>query len=315
MSKNSSSEHGTMYQIRNLIGRTNVVSQPKRDLNACEDFFGLVLDSYVTSAVMEVLGITSLDEWPADISENLWLEDETKRRGVMQSILSKLIDGFLNIQFNQPPQTNRNESDQVLMYFQQILSIGSLYMEFADAIKEGDGERVLRCWRYFLVIFHTSNRRNYAKEVFHLLYQYQYVLSPQQKEPLLYNRFINTTGTVGRNISDDLHMEHLNRELKECIALLRSNKHEHAIIRVGKAMGTISPVLQQFDQINEINLHKTNHTRSSIKQDMTRIINDIGQYRLFKYSKNRKYLSFPNPKSLLHESELLKWIKTHIPTR
>lgn len=30
------------------------------------------------------------------------------------------------------------------------------YMEFADAIKEGDRQRVLRCWQYFILVFRAS---------------------------------------------------------------------------------------------------------------------------------------------------------------
>ena len=49
-----------MYQIRNLVGRSNVVSAPKNDMNACEDFFNMVLHSYVTSAMMKVLDMKEI---------------------------------------------------------------------------------------------------------------------------------------------------------------------------------------------------------------------------------------------------------------
>ena len=44
-------------------------------------------------------------------------------------------------------------------------------MEFADAIREGDGQRVIRCWRYFMPIFRAAQCTNYACESFNLLYQ------------------------------------------------------------------------------------------------------------------------------------------------
>ena len=37
----SSSDHGTLYLLRNLINRRNVVVDPKQDVNACEDFLCL----------------------------------------------------------------------------------------------------------------------------------------------------------------------------------------------------------------------------------------------------------------------------------
>ena len=41
----------------------------------------------------------------------------------------------------------------VCEYSVQLLRMCCLYMEFADAIREGDGGRVLRCWKYMLPIF------------------------------------------------------------------------------------------------------------------------------------------------------------------
>ena len=47
-------------------------------------------------------------------------------------------------------------------------------------------------------------------------------------------------------------MEHLNRVCKDCIHGLRANKTEAAITRVGKALGTIAPVITKFDQDNGV---------------------------------------------------------------
>ena len=62
----------------------------------------------------------------------------------------------------------------------KYLGVGCFYREFADAVKEGDGGRVLRCWRYFLPLFKSSARKNYSIEVLKMLYQYEYELTPRQ---------------------------------------------------------------------------------------------------------------------------------------
>ena len=43
-------------------------------------------------------------------------------------------------------------------------------MEYSDAIREGDGNCVLRCWRYLLPMFVSSGRKNYALESLNSLY-------------------------------------------------------------------------------------------------------------------------------------------------
>lgn len=49
----SGMERGTMYQLRNLINRRNVVKKVKNDMNACEDFFDLIVTGHVIACTME----------------------------------------------------------------------------------------------------------------------------------------------------------------------------------------------------------------------------------------------------------------------
>ncbi len=121
---------------------------------------------------------------------------------------------------------------QVLEYAKRLLGLGSFYMEFTDAIKEGDGQRVLRCWRYLLPLFKSSGRKNYSIEVFNMLCQYEYNLTPRKAQELIWSRFISTHNAPGRNIPGDLHQEHLNRVVKDAIRGLHSNKTEKAITKV-----------------------------------------------------------------------------------
>uniref|UniRef100_A0A1X7THQ5 DUF6589 domain-containing protein n=1 Tax=Amphimedon queenslandica TaxID=400682 RepID=A0A1X7THQ5_AMPQE len=81
--KESSGDHGTAYQLRNVLGRCNVVTSPKKDLNACEDFLMLIIWSYVTLAAMEVLGMKEVDDIPSSLPSEFWLEDKEKRNDAM----------------------------------------------------------------------------------------------------------------------------------------------------------------------------------------------------------------------------------------
>ena len=42
-------------------------------------------------------------------------------------------------------------------------------MEFLDAFHEGDGERILQCWKYMFLHFFTTGHTKYALEAFNLL--------------------------------------------------------------------------------------------------------------------------------------------------
>ena len=113
--------------------------------------------------------------------------------------------------------------------------------------RKGDGERLLRCWRYLLPICKSADRRNFAIEVIKMLCQYEFELPPQQAQELIWSRFISTHASPGHNIPEDLHQEHLNRVIKDAIRDLGANKTEVAKVRAGKALGTLDPVLRKFD--------------------------------------------------------------------
>ena len=62
-------------------------------------------------------------------------------------------------------------------YACETLSLGLIYLEFQDAIREGDGSRVLQVWK-FLLLFKASKLKNYATEAFTLLAHY-YITLPR----------------------------------------------------------------------------------------------------------------------------------------
>ncbi len=128
-----------------------------------------------------------------------------------------------------------------------LISLGWFYMNFCHAIKEGDGHRVLRTWKYLLHMFITTRRSNYSKEAFLFLSQ-QVVLPSRLSEQMLWSRFVNVKGV---HIPADLHNEHLNKLCKQMIKALGSNKTDVGVIRASSALGIIEPILRQFDHDND----------------------------------------------------------------
>ena len=194
----SSGDHSTLYQLRNAINRTNV-SKPDKDYNACDDFFGLVLDARIVLAAMNLLKMSAPEGQPTsrligDI-ENMWMEDDDKRREILSGVALKVVDTFTDIMFLQPSRSSHGV-DKVNMYAKQLLSLGCLYAELVDGIREGDGNRVIRCWRYLLPVFISSGRTNYANESFKLLMQHDFLLPPRQAAELNWSRFINVHGIM-----------------------------------------------------------------------------------------------------------------------
>ena len=191
-------------------------------------FFELIVTCHILHAAMNLLGMKKLNDIPVHHTitdgQETWLQTSNDRKQILDVISKDILDNFTTIKFYS--QGNR-EGDKIYMYAEQLLTVGSVYVEFCDAIREGDGERVLCCYRYFLPMFIVSGRKNYALESFNMLAQHK-LLPPHQSEELIWSRFVNVHGIQGHNIPKDLHMEHLNRVCKDCIHGLRVNKTEAA---------------------------------------------------------------------------------------
>ena len=225
-----------------------------------------------------------------------------------------IVQRCINIAFNK--RKSVSSGDNVYEYSRHLLSIGCLYFEMRDAIKEGDGERVLQCWRYLLPIFHNSGRRNYTIEAFQLLYQYQYGLSPRQAENLIWSHFVNTQGVRGKNIPLDLHLEHLNRICKTAIGHLGPNKTDDAIVRCGKVLGPMCKVLQQFDDENDVRNESGYHKKPSFQKDLNTVLRELQEYQVFSVTPGRTHNTFKKPTNILHAKSAqstLTWIMEHLP--
>ena len=87
-----------------------------------------------------------------------------KVKDLANAILSKYVN------FN--PDEKVPRGDKINLYAIQTLNLGLIWHSFNDSIHEGDGDRVLACWKFMLVIFKAKGHRSYCKEAIILLAQY-----------------------------------------------------------------------------------------------------------------------------------------------
>ncbi len=198
-----------------------------------------ILKSHILMVAKKFLHIESLSQIPPDDvipdAENIWMQSKQERQDLIDSISRHIIEEFVTFQFSSSDSYGDDESstesseededeDCIQKYAKQLLSMGLFYWEYSDSIREGDGERLSRCFEYMLPMFINTGRKNYAIEAFRFLCPKNYKLPPRQATQLLYSRFVNVHGHPGRNIAANLHMEHLNAVGKGCIKGLGENK-------------------------------------------------------------------------------------------
>ena len=114
-----------MFQLKNLINRTAVPSDPAHNMKAAEDFLLLVLHAHVVSAAHVLLS-----------------------HGISPSV-SELSKAIVSTYLQVPQSATQMASeDGIYIYALEVFSLGMLWHAFHDAIKEGDGERVM-CYGSF----------------------------------------------------------------------------------------------------------------------------------------------------------------------
>ncbi len=166
------------------------------------------------------------------------MEDDSVRKSALIGVASAIVDKHIDLatEFGQTQEGSDDGSAEssgdwgesaddggeggdgpmgsAYEYCREVLSL--LYLNFKDSIREGDGTRVMVAWKYFMLIFKATKHKNYAMEELTMLTQY-FVILPNLAEQLKWSRFVNVHGFPGRNISADLHMEHMNRTVKTII--------------------------------------------------------------------------------------------------
>ena len=237
------------------------------------------------------------------------ISDKSVRSVVLQSGV-KAMSQFVDLNY---PAKKKDKVDHIQEYAKEVLTLGLFHLEFHDAVRKGDGNRVLRGWKFLLLFFKATWHPNYAIEAITLLAQYYYLLPPRLAQQLLWTRFVNTQGQRGHNISADLHMEHLNRMCNDVLANLGANKTPRAIVRAGKAAGNLLDIMTQYDATNTIDHGSGMHTRQSEEKDVASIVKELHKQRVFGHTTGPKHLSFPtfcsNTFRKIDTAKLNTWMK------
>lgn len=277
--------------------------------------------THFLAAAMKKLGMESLEDQPSheDFDPCSWMATDMDRKSLLYTFCQELVSDYVTFSLSCTHQvsTESDSADGILTYASQLMSLGIFYLNYKDAIREGDGERVLLSWKYLLPLFRVTNRRNYTVEVFNTLYSYYFTLSPRQAHQLIWSRFVNVHGLKGRNVACDIHMEHLNRVCKEAIKGVGANKTLQAIQRVSKVVGILIDLTKKFDEDLKSYTSSGYHKVASVAKDQQIILSELlHRAYVFNEQAGREHQNFkdmlPSIFLKVNRKKLESWIKDHI---
>lgn len=205
--------------------------------------------------------------------------------------------------------------DGVFDYGSAVLNDGMLLFEFEDAIREGDGERILRCWKALLIYFHAAGHSNYTKEAIMLQALVKASATPMVSAQLTWSRTVSIRGGSGKNVPVDLHNEHLNRLVKTAVAHVGANVTPAAILQCGKSVKCLKTFLDNFDKEHNVAPASNAHSQASLRKDESAIMDVLTKTNVFDYIPGRIHESFKdiavNPSEKLNLSKLCDTIEKY----
>ena len=253
-------------------------------MNATEDFFEAVGISHIIAATLQHFNMKYTKDAPHNLllGENFHTLSTDQKWTLLHDKLSPIISKYVSTSLECPYQQEtmpenfsvEASEDKVFEYACCVLSAAMLMYEFDDAVREGDGDRVYRVWKYLLLLFRQHGRTKYALEALTLQLQCN-GLPKNIAEDIKWSRFINSKGGRGRNVSCDLHMEHLNRELTTAISGLGANITKSSVSRSAKCLRTILEVCDNFDNANNVIKPSGKHSRASLEKDLNLMVNEF----------------------------------------
>jgi hypothetical protein len=229
-------------------------------------------------------------------------DHEQKAHGIVRTVVTKAF----------------NDTDDMFNYQCSLLEYLMLLRNFTDAVSEGDGARIIRCWKFLLLYLKAdgASSRKYCLEGLYLLCQINCLLSQREAYRLVWNRSVKRKTGRGGNIPIDLAMEHYIRIVKLLKRKLGSNQNnKNTLQRYMKAIGFSKGLLENFDESTGIIQRSGKHTKKSTASDKAKIVEELMNCRAFIPEPNRKYGVFKDFKpSLLTDFDyhsFYDWIDQH----
>lgn len=344
----SSGDIGTLYSARNFLRAYDVSKEPLKNVNAANELLDKYTDMLIVTAALQFFGMESLECEPVKHKFDFLKMDP---KSFITEIIDECLDMFVihngpelanpvmlschhcsksykttqglknhirskhSDQQTETPTTTQDQ-DAVFNYSCGALSLCLIARDFSDARKHGDGERIIRLYKFLMLYFKLAGKTKYAYYSLHLLAQTHCLLSPRLSHQLIWNRFVNISGAVNSNIEMDREMEFHNRVLKDECRGFRGKVTVSSVHRLGRAAQSIEEILKITDKEGGVKSTSGKHTRKDTKNDVLALIEHVHREKFFKEQPQRAHFAYPdfpkNPLSRLDLSSFQNWLKTRL---
>lgn len=216
-----------------------------------------------------------------------------------------------------PSSDEKPFKDDVFDYHCSLMNMALLLRNFIDAGREGDGDRLVRCIKIFLLHFRQDGEgsRKYALESLYHIFQLSALLTPREAERMKWNRTVNNKSGLGNNVFMDIDLEHDNHLFKELLRGLGANVTEKSVSRICKAFFPIKCLLETLDKDIGVRVNSSTHTKKDMDTDLMKVVKVLVDEEVFTVKREHKMTYFANcPRDYLQfidTASMFTWINNH----
>lgn len=155
-------------------------------------FFYLCLKARVVAAALEIMKLKLVDDTCDDVPKSDASEaskkeylDKLAGQIVNDYVLhisqnKELADKIVRVQWHSSESRHSNDSDDMLAHQKALMEYGILLHNFKDAVSEGDSERDLSRWKFFLLHLRNGKKSTkYALEALYIMFKVYVLLTPK----------------------------------------------------------------------------------------------------------------------------------------
>lgn len=208
------------------------------------------------------------------------------------------------------------DADDMFHYNAALLSEGLFFLNFLDAVSEGDGMRIIRQYKYLMLLCKADDPHS-VKYALESLYQLilSNGLSAKEAEIFVWNRTVNNHGGHGKNIPHDLEVEHSNNYNKQAYGNLGMSLTEKAVTRISQAEKPVKGVIGKVDKLLLRSIRSGKHVQRFPVVDLDELVKKLVENGVFNYQEGRSYRHFKgferDALANLNMSKCYTWINDH----
>ena len=218
-----------------------------------------------------------------------------KQASTLEKHLSQ-VHGIVEPESDSQSETTKHhgttDEDHVLNYSKLSLTLGLLKLNHVDAIRMGDGERIIRLDKVFYLFYKAFNCSKYAYGLLETMLQTKVLLSERLAHRLIWNRTVNNNGQLDSNLPNDLDIEHCNKVFKDEAHSYRGVFTDKVVSRVSRSAMKTDMVLKNYDKVSKVVRPSGRHTPGDLTCDIVTLVQQFKARNLFGYVSGRRHSAF-----------------------